>query len=187
MHFEVAKTFTIEEKGGIDNLFKATELSLIAGSDAIERLGIVIDADENLNSRWTKVSAILNKAGYERVPDASHSEGTIINQEFLPTFGVWIMPENQLEKGYLETFLTFLVPEDSRVWEQAKECVDALETKPFVKAESNHTTKAEIHTYLAWQEDPGKPFGQAITAKYLQADNPKCEEFVSWLKRLFVD
>lgn len=201
-HFLVPKNFNVvvpdgqgkinpaarpHERGGIDNVFKAAQVSLIAGSDAIERLGIVIDADENLGKRWNKVRAILIKAGYERIPDLPNANGTIVAQEFLPTFGVWIMPDNQLDKGYLETFLTFLVPKDSPAWEQAKQCVEALENKPFVKVASDHTTKAEIHTYLAWQEEPGKPFGQAITAKYLQADNPKCEEFVSWLRRLFVD
>ncbi len=49
-----------------------------------------------------------------------------------------------------------------------------------------HLSKAQIHAYLAWQKEPGKPFGTAITAKYLQADNPHCEKFVEWLKRLFV-
>jgi hypothetical protein len=33
----------------------------------------------------------------------------------------------------------------------------------------------------------GRPFGQAITAKHLQAENPYCEKFVEWLKRLFVE
>jgi hypothetical protein len=201
-HFGVEETFAVEvpdgrgkinrklrpgEKGGIINVFKAADLTLIEGSNAIERLGIVIDADQNLSGRWDKVRAILVRAGYQAIPDLPDANGTIITQEFLPTFGVWIMPDNQLEKGYLETFLTFLVPEDSRAWEQAKACVANLEIKPFVKEIADNTTKAEIHTYLAWQEDPGKPFGQAITAKYLQADNPKCTEFVDWLKRLFVD
>lgn len=200
-HFKVEETFTVEipdrrgkinpkskptEKGGIDNVFKATELNLIEGSSAIERIGIVIDADESINSRWQSVISILQKAGYTNLPDSPAADGTIINQDFLPTFGVWIMPDNQIERGYLETFLTFLVPENNKSWEQAKNCVANLENKPFIKAKVDHTTKAEIHTFLAWQEEPGKPFGQAITAKYLQADNPQCEKFVEWLNRLFV-
>lgn len=187
VHYEVAKTFKIEGKEGIDNLFRATDLSLTAGSSAIERLGIVIDADENLSRRWNKVRGILKRAGYEQIPDHPDPTGTIVSQEFLPTFGVWIMPDNQLDKGYLETFLSHLVPENSTAWRQAKDCVAGLEIKPFIKEIADHTTKAEIHTYLAWQEEPGKPFGQAVTAKYLRADNPKCEVFVSWLRRLFID
>jgi hypothetical protein len=200
-HFKVEETFLVgipdrtgtinrkakpTELGGIDNVFKAVELSLIAGSSSISRLGIVIDADEDINSRWKKVSTILEKAGYKNLPDSPDSAGTIIKQDFLPIFGIWIMPDNQL-RGMLEDFLAYLVPENDKTWEQAKNCVENLENKPFIKANVDHTPKAEIHTYLAWQEEPGKPFGQAITAKYLQADNPNCETFVDWLKRLFVE
>lgn len=178
--------FTIEEMGGIENVLAKTDLTLIDGSIDI-CLGIVIDADEDLNARWQSVSSILSKAGYQNLPDMPDATGTIIRQDFLPTFGVWIMPDNQIERGYLETFLIFLVPENNKSWEQAKNCVDGLEYKPFIKQNVDHTTKAEIHTFLAWQEEPGKPFGTAITAKYLQADNPHCERFANWLNRLFVE
>ncbi|HEY0459914.1 MAG TPA: DUF3226 domain-containing protein [Pyrinomonadaceae bacterium] len=201
-HFKIEKTFTIEipdrtgkinrkarptELGGIDNVLKATQLYLIAGSGAVERIGIIIDADDNINARWQSVASILSKAGFTNLPTSPNSDGTIIKQEFLPIFGVWIMPDNQIERGYLETFLTFLVPENDIAWGHAKNSVAALEEKPFVKVKADYTTKAEIHTFLAWQEEPGKPFGQAITAKYLRADNPNCKKFVEWLNHLFVD
>lgn len=200
-HFKIEETFTVEipdskgkinikarahQLGGIDNVFKATKVFLIAGSTT-EKLGIVIDADENLEKRWNQVAKILETAGYQNLPDSPDENGTVIEQEFLPKFGVWIMPDNKIERGFLETFLTFLVPENDKAWEQAKSCVASLENKPFIKAKADHTEKAEIHTFLAWQEEPGKPFGQAITAKYLQADKPQCSVFAAWLKRLFVD
>lgn len=180
--------FTIEELGGIENVLRKTDLTLIDGSIDI-CLGIAIDADDDINARWRSIAGILTKAGYINLPASPDSDGTIIRQEYLPTFGVWIMPDNQIERGYLETFLTFLVPdsENNKCWQHAKNSVAALEEKPFVKQNVDHTTKAEIHTFLAWQEEPGKPFGQAVTAKYLQADNPQCKKFVEWLKRLFVD
>lgn len=185
--YEIPKNaFTIEELGGIENVLKKTDSTLIDGSIDI-CLGIVIDADEDLNARWQSVSSILERAGYKNLPASPDKNGTIFTQEYLPTFGVWIMPDNQIEKGYLETFLTHLVPENDKCWEHAKNSVTALEEKPFVKEKVDHTTKAEIHTFLAWQEEPGKPFGQSITAKYLQADNPQCAKFVDWLKRLFVE
>lgn len=185
--YEIPKNaFTIEELGGIENVLKKTDSTLIDGSSDI-CLGIVIDADEDLNARWQSVSSILERAGYNNLPASPDKNGTIFTQEFLPTFGVWIMPDNEIETGYLETFLTYLVPENDQCWKHAKNSVAALAEKPFVKEIADHTTKAEIHTFLAWQAEPGKPFGQAITAKYLQADNPNCEKFVEWLKRLFVE
>ncbi len=180
--------FKIEELGGIENVLQKADLTLIDGS-MDNCLGIVIDADDNLNSQWQKVRSILERAGFENLPALPDENGTIIKQEFLPAFGVWIMPDNKIEKGFLETFLTYLVPdpENNKIWQHAKNSVADLEEKPFIKENADHTEKAEVHTYLAWQREPGKPFGQAITAKYLQADNPNCEKFVEWLKRLFVD
>ena len=78
-HFKVEETFVVEipdrigkinrkakstELGGIDNVLKATRLNLIAGLSAVERIGIVIDADESLNARWQSVSSLLEKAGF---------------------------------------------------------------------------------------------------------------------------
>ena len=143
-YFKVKETFIVEipdrtgkinrkaratELGGIDNVFKAIDLFLIEGSSGIERVGIVIDADEDLNSRWQSVSGILKNAGYVNLPDSPNADGTIIKQDFLPIFGVWIMPDNQTSRAYLETFLTFLVPQNDKSWEQAKSCVAALENK----------------------------------------------------------
>ncbi len=203
-HFKIKQTFDVEipdrtgninkkakqsELGGIENVFKAVRLNLIAGSSAVERLGIVIDANSDLNSGWQKVVSVLEKAGYENIPTSPDSNGTIISQEFLPTFGVWIMPDNVIDRGMLEDFLEFLVPnkDKNEVWQKAidssKEVLE-MEEETFAEI---HLSKAQMHTYLAWQKDCGKPFGQAITSKYLQADNPKCQVFVDWLNRLFVD
>jgi hypothetical protein len=45
--------------------------------------------------------------------------------------------------------------------------------------------KAIIHTWLAWQKEPGKPFGTAITAKFLDPNVAQADVLVGWLKRLF--
>ena len=182
-------SFIIQEKQGIDNLFEGLEVNLIEGSSAIERIGIVIDADQDLNAGWRKTLNILRKAGYQNLPAQPEANGTIIGQDFKPTFGVWIMPDNQI-RGMLEDFLEFLVPDKDKneVWTKAVKCSQEIldeieEEKRFSKI---HLSKAQIHAYLAWQNEPGKPFGTSITAKYLQADNSQCEKFVEWLKHLFV-
>jgi hypothetical protein len=46
--------------------------------------------------------------------------------------------------------------------------------------------KARIHTWLSWQENPGLPFGTAITAAYLSHDSPEALKFVAWFKKLFL-
>jgi hypothetical protein len=45
--------------------------------------------------------------------------------------------------------------------------------------------KAVIHTWLAWQDVPGKPLGTAITARYLDAGVSEVNDFIAWLRQLF--
>ncbi len=47
------------------------------------------------------------------------------------------------------------------------------------------TKKATLHTWLAWQKEPGKPYGTAIRARYFRVDSPAAQQFVAWFKRLF--
>ena len=170
---------------------KAARLNLTAGSSAVERIGIVIDADDDLNTQWQNVKKILEKAGYTDLPDLPNKSGTTISQKYLPTFGVWIMPDNSISRGMLEDFLEFLVPDknNNALWKKAVESSqevlkDIEEEKRFAEI---HSSKARIHAYLAWQKDCGVPFGISITKKYLHTDNPQCEKFVEWLNCLFVE
>jgi hypothetical protein len=39
---------------------------------------------------------------------------------------------------------------------------------------------------LAWQQEPGKPLGQAITARYIDADAPNAKQLIEWLRSLFI-
>lgn len=179
------------ELGGIENVLKAARLNLTAGSSAVEKVGIVIDADDNLGTQWQKVKNLLEKSGFENLPNLPDENGTIISQNFLPTFGVWIMPDNIISRGMLEDFLEFLIPEkdNNPLWKKAVESSQEVlrnidEEKRFAEI---HLSKAKIHAYLAWQKDCGVPFGLSITKKYLQTDNPQCKKFVEWLNRLFVE
>jgi len=49
----------------------------------------------------------------------------------------------------------------------------------------NHHSKAVVHTFLAWQDEPGMPLGQAITAKALDGNKPLAHNFSEFLKNLF--
>lgn len=95
------------------------------------------------------------------------------------------MPDNRLP-GMLEHFIEFLVPPADRLMARAKSAVAEIpiEDRAFIPA---HQIKAEVHTWLAWQEQPGLPFGSAITARLLDGDCLAAQGFVAWLRRLFVD
>lgn len=97
--------------------------------------------------------------------------------------GIWLMPDNRLS-GMLEDFMATLVRPDDALLAPARNAVDAIPAdhrlfKPAFRA------KAELHTWLAWQEEPGRPLGQAITKRYLDFANPGAEAFVAWVRRLF--
>ncbi len=149
-----------------------------------DAMGVVIDADSELNDRWQAVRDRFSEAGYSDVPRQPKPSGTILHppdKKFLPKAGVWIMPNNQ-SPGILEDFLAFLVPSNDDQWQHAQSCVKSI-TSPAFKSQDR--SKAVIHTWLAWREKPGLPFGTAITARYLDPDVPEVDELAGWLQHLF--
>ncbi len=43
----------------------------------------------------------------------------------------------------------------------------------------------DMHTWLAWQEEPGKPFGIALKAGYFDHQSPAADHFVDWFMQTF--
>ena len=147
-------------------------------------LGVVIDADKDPSGRWHSIRNRLLESGYENVPDKADRIGTIVEppgQSILPRVGVWIMPNN-VDQGKLENFLRLLVPEDDDLIAIATDVVENLSDRRFRDIDK---PKAVMHTWLAWQKSPGRPYGTAITAGFLDAYAPQADELVSWLNRLF--
>ena len=94
------------------------------------------------------------------------------------------MPDNTLP-GALEEWVRRLVPEaHAALWAHTETSVANLPTKPDPLTE-NWLAKARLHSYLAWQKEPGKPMGQAITAQYLTGDAEAVQPFLEWVKRLY--
>lgn len=152
----------------------------------VEALGVVIDADTDPAARWQSLHDRLTKAGYQNVPASPVPTGTIIHpppDTLLPRVGFWIMPNNQT-KGILEDFLHFLVPTGSLLFEHVKSSVASIPERErrFTRLAE---PKAIIHTWLAWQEEPGRPLGTAITARFLDANVTQVDVLVAWLKALF--
>lgn len=176
----------IKPYGGVEHVLASIPVRL-KESD-IEALGIIVDADVDLASRWEALRDRLLRAGFERIPAEPDPTGTIVlppKGSLLPRVGIWIMPDNQT-KGILEDFLLFLVPQESPLLKYVKTTVDGI---PQTEQRFNESNKAKaiIHTWLAWQENPGKPLGTAITARYLDPSVDLVDVLVSWLKRLFFE
>ena len=174
----------IKPHGGADELLRVISTSL-ALSEQGDTFGIIIDADTDLAARWQSIRDRIAASGYREVPAEPGPEGTIIpgsDEDRLPRLGIWLMPDNQTG-GILEDFLQFLVPQEHRnLLEYANTSVANLPVRLFT---DNDTAKAVMHTWLAWQSEPGRPYGTAITARFLDPTVPEADVLVAWLKRLF--
>jgi hypothetical protein len=174
----------ITQLGSVERLLENVPVRL-KESD-VEALGVVIDADTDIAARWQSLRDRLSKAGYQGVPASPNSAGTILSpppRSLLPRVGVWIMPDNQT-RGILEDFLRFLVPPGSPLFSHVESSVATI---PETERRFSQLAqpKAIIHTWLAWQADPGKPLGTAITAKFLDPNVAQVDVLVAWLKSLF--
>lgn len=141
-----------------------------------------MDADDKPGERWTKLSNVLTKSGFV-IPDDLPEEGLIVSNGKQKA-GIWIMPNNKLN-GMLEDFISFLIPPDDQLYPIAQSTLGEIEAKGLSNYKPFHKAKATIHTWLAWQEDPGTPLGMSITKKYLTTDEVTCKKFTDWLKELF--
>jgi hypothetical protein len=177
--YEIPETFEVIDCKGIDNLFP--QIPIRFKESGIDTVGVIIDADENIEARWNKVKAEMNKV-FNSFPSDLPSQG-LIYEENGKKAAVWIMPNNQLN-GMLENFIQFLIPEDDLLIEKIKDHLQQIESEELNKYNEIHRPKAEIHSWLACQEDPGTPMGLSITKRYLTAEPDDCTNLINWLTNL---
>jgi hypothetical protein len=179
--YRIPENFDVIPCDGIDKL--SNILKIVLKISEIKTIGVIIDADADCQSRWEKVKNILSANGFDLPPNLS-KDGLIITNDS-QRVGVWIMPDNN-DKGMLEDFVAFLIPPEDKLIPVARSTLDDIESRQLNKYSMTHKSKALIHTWLAWQEEPGTPMGTSITKKYLSADDAECVKlFEQWLIRLF--
>jgi len=179
--------FDLEEGGGNEAILVSIRTRLKFPS--LERLGIVLDADaaddhpDPVPHLWLRIRDTLWRAGYTAIPEMPLPDGTIIHEPAKPVVGVWLMPDNRAP-GMLEDFCRFLISDRDALWTHALSAVQEI-PEADLRFPVRHAPKANLHTWLAWQEEPGKPIGQAITKKYLDAGAPQALKLIAWLRALF--
>ena len=184
-HYGIPHLDEVKPLGSVGQLLESIPVQLKASEEG-DVVGVVLDADTNLSSRWSSVRDRIRLVGYENVPIYPNSDGTILGPPdgtLLPRFGIWIMPDNKTI-GILEDFLRFLVPQPNKLFEHVNKSIaeipsDERRFKPLDEP------KAVIHTWLAWQKDPGKPLGIAVTAGFLDPNVTEATILASWLRNLF--
>jgi Protein of unknown function (DUF3226) len=183
LYHGIPESFAIKETEGVERLLESLPIRLKASER--ERIGVLLDANADLAGRWESLRNISVKSGYTNVPTLPESSGTIIKQLDKPMIGFWLMPNNTLP-GMLENFVQLLVPSDDALWALADDCLQRI-PKQEQRFLDSHRIKAQIHTWLAWQENPGTPMGLAITKRYLKGDAPLAQQLIKWIRRLFFD
>lgn len=96
--------------------------------------------------------------------------------------GIWVMPDNS-NPGILEDFLQQLIDTQDPLLPLAKSST-ATAKEAGAKFTISGTPKAVVHTWLAWQADPGCPFGTAIKAHYFDHQATSATQFLDWVRRL---
>ena len=160
------------------------ELSSELKGHELHVLGVILDADDDAEACWQRVRGWFEKL-FPDLPKHPLAEGFVSQpNEMGKRLGVWIMPDNQ-SRGMLETFLMFLAPDDQdplvKYAATARDRAKKLKA-PFKKA---HEDKAKIHTWLAWQDEPGPQLHEAVDRRVLDPVSPHSQPFVAWFRKLY--
>jgi hypothetical protein len=109
--------------------------------------------------------AFLNQHGlYEQIR-CQDSEGV---NRLLKNLPLWLKPSALQRLGIAELAVQ-QIPAEERLFPP------------------QHEIKAKVHTWLAWQEEPGMPMGRSITKGRLNVNAPQALVLIDWLRRLFVE
>lgn len=171
--------FDIENREGVAPLPDSIGAELRAPGR--QALGILVDADTDLPSRWDAVRTRLRAESIE-LPGRPSAGGTAVIAAGKPRVGVWLMPDNA-SSGELEDFVVQMVPAGDPVWPMAQHYIDTI-PKQARKFSQQKTQRARLYAWLAAREDPRR-MGSAIGASDLEVDGVLCRTFITWLQVLF--
>lgn len=173
----------IKPFGGIEELLKPAVLETYLKSSDLGFLGIIFDADVDPNQQWSRFRARI-KEHVSDFPPSPEVGGTVCEAENNVRIGVWMMPDNS-RSGMLETFLSYLIPEESfALKEFAFACTNNAKDHGAPYREV-HLDKARIHAWLAWQDPPGQQMHLAIMSKQIASDGALAKDFLSWFRQTY--
>jgi len=172
----------VPSKGGVEALIEGIETAVRAATN--QMVGFVLDADAPILDRWRQVHRRLIMAGVDAPADLPPLDGFIgESKKYKATVGVWLMPDNEHD-GKLEDFLKTLINDGDPLIGHAQSSTDQARALGATFSEPD-AIKAVIHSWLAWQREPGRPYGVAIKSRYFQVNSPAADRFVAWFKRLY--
>jgi hypothetical protein len=173
----------ISPSGGAEEIITAKLVPLKLKERLTDTLGVMLDADDNPKTRYGRIRSQC-QADFSDMPEELPPEGLVIENGNKKRLGVWIMPDN-VTSGALEVFLQYLVPAHSApIWSHAVTSVAAAKQlgAPY---HNSHCHKANLYTWLAWQNEPAQRAGEALTRKILDPHAPSAAPFVQWFRNLY--
>lgn len=172
--------FDVEAKGNVEEVVQSIRVE--AQVSGRVSLGVVVDANDKLTTRWQDISNKFHSVGVQ-LPPKPKADGTVEQSpNGLLRVGVWLMPDNS-SGGELEDFLSGIVPSGDPIWPLAQTYVDdAFNQLP--RQERPKRSKAEIHSWLA-SKNGGLPMGRSIGMGLFDPSDPTAQTFLAWLQRVF--
>lgn len=175
----------ITDLDGIENLLEPGYVEVEFKVPKRVALGVLVDADDGATEQWRKVRDRL-RAVVPTVPDDLPEDGLVVAPPLGPCVGAWVMPDNRLA-GTLEAFLAHLVPDHAtnHLWQFAgAEAIDRARSLGGTWKDVQRS-KAAMHSWLAWHDEPGRQLHEAIKHKLLKPGSPIVDRFMAWFHALF--
>jgi hypothetical protein len=181
-------------KSALRNYLQSAKIKELLLNDKISNLGIIVDADYPKDGQgYSKTLANLKKdiAEYGYTSDIELSQGlafTHNNAKKLKPLGIWIMPNNQ-DDGMMEDWIKTIVhSSEHSLFSHAQKTVTELIQPNF---KSIHQSKAEVATWMAWQDPPGVG-NELLIESFNQKKKPlinseaaNFQSLINWLQYIY--
>jgi hypothetical protein len=173
----------IEIGSGAESILQKDYISTLLKTPNIKTLGIMLDANGDPISRFSSFRNLC-VGSFPNIPKQLPTEGLITDNNDGQRIGLWVMPDNS-SKGAIEIFLKYLIPDSTApVWAHAVKSVTEAK-KLGASCKECHIEKANIFTWLAWQDEPGQSPGTALARKVLDPTASNAKPFVKWFMELY--
>ena len=158
----------------------------------VKSIGYVLDADDAASElkgvvpTWDAIRHRLTQIPVDSETSISiHGFTGQVGTEG-PRIGIWIMPDNQRD-GAIEDFLISLIdPLDLLFRFASEKTAEAGNLAVDDKFRDSDFGKAVLSCWLAWCDDPGKPYGHAMLAGRFSVSTEPATRFIDWIRKLYI-
>ena len=146
--YKITETFDVVDCKGISQILERLPVDL--KQEGVTTIGILVDADQDLQKSWQSLFDRLSPYGYTIPVDPSPDGFIHLPHDIYPSIGIWLMPDN-LQSGMLEDFMRLLIRTDDLLRPFVEQSLSQIERQAIAsRYEPVHRAKAFIHTWLAW-------------------------------------